>query len=123
MVSGGAACGGMIPVLFGAQRFSTAGGVAVNQSELTIGVAEKVAWTTGDFLSDDDQEALDAPSPSGRRLDVRSGDNSSTIWLRASHTHEKGLYRQLSSFACALGVCCLLHLCGLLYWRVRTRRP
>ena len=47
--SASSAVSSLTPLLFGAQRFVISSGVATNVSSLQTGLAESMAWTTGDF--------------------------------------------------------------------------
>lgn len=60
---GGASAGGLMPLLFGVQRFSASSGIAVPKSELQTGVADSMEWAKGD-LGLVGRE----PGPGGRRL-------------------------------------------------------
>ena len=131
------AAGSAIVALFGAQRLSTCGDMAVHQSELAVGVADELAWTTGGVnlgLADDGGAA--GSGAAGRRLDGGSGGSGSgdsgsgdsgsgsggseeagssdgaplplqSEWLRRSRKLEKGLHRHLRNFGYGLAVCCL----------------
>ena len=46
---GGGSGGGMLPLIFGAQRFASSSGLGVPPSEVQRGVADSMAWMEGDF--------------------------------------------------------------------------
>lgn len=125
---GSSAVGGMLPLAFGAQRFSLSSGMAIEQSELSNGVSSSMSWTTGELglLGSDDATAVQAADRDDdvkvRRLLRSPNDNA---FRRRAPEELPRLLDQLTSFATALstllgvqllGVCCWKHRCNRRYY-------
>ena len=135
----------MMPLVFGAQRFSTSSGMACKQSELSTGVADSMAWSSGELglISEAGAAAAsESVQAAGRRLRrlvrrLSAADGAAdeaadgaadeaaeplVATVAPFPTEMIKLLDQLSMFGIAFGLCAFLQLLGLLCWRYRCNR-
>ena len=103
--------GGVVPLVFGAQRFAASDGLAIPMGGVDRGVAGGMAWTSGDF-------GLFAPS--ARRLSEAS--NSSESAPPPHPAAYNSLVERLIMLGITLGVVLLIWACIIWNWKVRINR-
>ena len=132
-----------MPLVFGAQRFSLAGDMAVPPSGLTSGVADSMSWANGQGLglyhgasqSDDrrsrQRRALrllgevesDVVDDSIENEESASGsDGSYELSKKRLPDELHSLLDQLLTFGVGFAICTTIQIIGLLCWRYRCNR-
>lgn len=113
---GGTAGGGMMPLIFGAQRFSMAGDMACQQSNLTKGVSGSMAWSTGSL------SLVSSNSGVRRRLRYRllAEDDGSEGAVDALPAPLWKMYDQLLTFGIGFSLVCVVNVLGFCYWKYRA---
>ena len=123
-----------MPLIFGAQRFSLAGDMAIPPSDLTSGVSESMKWSNGELglysgggsydngLESRARRALltdDSELGSGPKASVEDDDKMMIVGLPPQLDP---LLDQLLTFGLFFSVCCIVQLVGTLCWRYRCNR-
>ena len=122
--SSGAAGGGAgaLPLIFGAQRFSSSQGIAVEKSPIHTGVADGMKWIKGDFGETSDSEGRRLlRSIAGRNLAAKKNSGGREV-TGVQGEALNAVTSTLNTFGYVEGAIALLMIFVHIWWRFRRNK-